>query len=468
MTTHTREEKRRMTTTTDSRVDVLRARFGHALAGRVEPHIERLSWDAERLVEYQRERLRALLVCAVERSPFHARRLAGIDPERFELDQLDELPVMTKEEMMAGLDEVLTDRRLTRARVERHLEASAREPSLLDDDYVCLVSGGSSGLRGIFVQTVDEYAEFAASILRRAMSRVIAAGGPPPGGLPVGIVAARAPIHSSGFAAAVAAGYPVRMTSAPATLRMADLVRRLNAAQPPMLLCHASTLALLAGEQRAGRLRIAPQAITAMSELLTAEDRVAIELAFGVPLIDQFVSTEGLVGQSEPGGRGLSFATDMCIVELVDADDRPVPDGVASAKALVTNLHNHTQPLIRYELSDRFIRHPVDPEHPYLRATVEGRADDTFHYGGVAVDPLVIRTVMVRTPAALEYQVRQTERGIDVAVVAGGELDEVALASSLRRSLQRAGVPEPSVRLRQVADITRHPETGKVRRFIPR
>ena len=25
---------------------------------------------------------------------------------------------------------------------------------------------------------------------------------------------------------------------------------------------------------------------------------------------------------------------------------------------LITNLHNHTQPLIRYELTDRLIRHP--------------------------------------------------------------------------------------------------------------
>ena len=32
----------------------------------------------------------------------------------------------------------------------------------------------------------------------------------------------------------------------------------------------------------------------------------------------------------------------------------PSPDGVASSKVLVTNLHNLTQPIIRYELTDRF------------------------------------------------------------------------------------------------------------------
>jgi phenylacetate-CoA ligase len=83
------------------------------------------------------------------------------------------------------------------------------------------------------------------------------------------------------------------------------------------------------------------------------------------------------------------------------------------------------------------------------------------------VDPLVIRTVMVRTPAALEYQARQTSRGIDIAVVAGGPLDHAALAAALAHSLRTAGLPDPQVHLRQVPDIARHPETGKARRFIP-
>jgi hypothetical protein len=59
----------------------------------------------------------------MERSPFHARRLAGIDPGRFELGQLAELPVMTKQQMMASFDELLTDRRVTRARAEQQLAA---------------------------------------------------------------------------------------------------------------------------------------------------------------------------------------------------------------------------------------------------------------------------------------------------------------------------------------------------------
>jgi phenylacetate-CoA ligase len=458
-----------MTTTAGTGLEMLQARFGAALAGHLQRHLDRPRWDAGRLAAHQRERLRALLARAVSQSPFHARRLAGVDPARFELADLARLPVMSKEQMMAGFDELATDRRLTRARVEQHLAASGEQPSLLAGRYVCLASGGSSGVRGVVVQTIEEYAEFVASFLRNVAAALVAAGGPPPGGIPVAIVGAASPVHASGFgAAAGAGGYPIRTFSAPATLPLADLVAQLNHARPLVLQGHATKLALLAGEQRAGRLQIAPVSVTAMGELLTDTGRDAIGAAFGVPPVNQFTCTEGLTGQSDPGGVVLTFASDMCIAELVDADHQPVPDGTPSAKVLLTNLYNYTQPLIRYELTDLFTRHPADPGHGHLRATVQGRADDTFRYGDIAVDPLVIRTVMVRLPAVQEYQVRQIPQGIDVAAVASGSLDHAALAAALARSLRAAGLPDPQVQVRQVSDLARHPQTGKARRFIPR
>jgi phenylacetate-CoA ligase len=159
-----------MTTTTVTGLELLRTRMAAALAPQLPGHIERLNWDTGQLARFQRDRLRALLARAIECSPFHAERLRGIDPSRFELADLARLPVMTKTQMMDGFDRASTDRRLTRNLVERHLARSAAEPSLLLGEYVCLLSGGSSGLRGLVVQTVSEYADFVASIMRRAMA----------------------------------------------------------------------------------------------------------------------------------------------------------------------------------------------------------------------------------------------------------------------------------------------------------
>jgi hypothetical protein len=47
---------------------------------------------------------------------------------------------------------------------------------------------------------------------------------------------------------------------------------------------------------------------------------------------------------------------------------------VPSAKVLVTNLHNFTQPLVRYELADRFTSPYATPAGGWPRASIEGRA----------------------------------------------------------------------------------------------
>jgi phenylacetate-coenzyme A ligase PaaK-like adenylate-forming protein len=457
-----------MTTGTATGIEALRERASALFAELLEEHVPRLRWDAARIAEHQRDRLQVLLAHALERSPFHARRLAGVDPDHFELSDLARLPVMTKAEMMESFDDVLTDRRLTRQDVEEQLAACIPgEPSMLLDEYLCHASGGSSGFRGIFVQTLAEFLEFGASIMRPGVARAIAAGGPPPEGIVFAMVCAASPVHSTGVAAGLCRSAPVHIHPVPATLPLPEIVERLNALQPPMVLGYASMMGLLAQEQRAGRLRIAPKALSATSEALMPEDRDAIGAAFGVPVVNQFASGEGLVGASAPGESALTFASDMSIVELVDEDNRPVELGQPSAKALVTNLHNFTQPLIRYELTDRFVRHPDASEHGHLRAVVEGRSDDLFRYGDVLLHPHVIRSVMVREASVREYQVRQVERGVEVDAVVAGELDQRELERALRKAIAAAGLDEAHVQVRTVDAVPRHPETGKTRRFIP-
>jgi len=455
-----------MTATTITGLDLLRARMAAAVGGQLPGHVQRLSWSPAQLAAFQRDRLRALLARAIERSPFHAARLRGIDPARFELTDLPRLPVMTKAQMMEHFDTVLTDPRLTRDLVEQHLAGSVAEPSLLLGEYVALLSGGSSGLRGLIVQTVSEYADFVGAIVRRPMAAAMTPAGPPPEGLVIGIVGAGSPVHSSGLGAATAVAPPVRMIPAPASLPTAEIVRRLNAAQPPALLAYAAKLAELAREQRAGRLRLNLRSVISMAEALSPAERTAIGEAFGVPVVDLFVSTEGLVGHSEPGHPVLTFASDTCLAECVDDDGQPVPDGLASSRVLVTNLQNLTQPLIRYELTDRFT--PVGhPGGGFLRASVDGRADDLFRYPGVSVHPFVIGAPMLSAPAVREFQVRQTERGAALAAVVDGDLDAAALTAAVRDSLRQAGLAGPQVTLRRVDALDRDPLTGKARRFIP-
>src|SRR5579864_2440395 len=112
-----------MTTDTPLRTDFhhLRESVQERMLARAPNHIERLGWSRQQIEACQRDGLRTLLAHAIAHSPFHRQRLRGIDPSRFELADLSNLPVMTKAEMMRSLDDVFTDRRLSRRLVEAAL-----------------------------------------------------------------------------------------------------------------------------------------------------------------------------------------------------------------------------------------------------------------------------------------------------------------------------------------------------------
>jgi phenylacetate-CoA ligase len=455
-------------TTTAPRIDQIRRRFQAELFGAMPDHIARLGWTAARIAEHQSDQLGRLLAHAVEHSPFHARRLAGCDPTTVDPADLSALPVMTKADLMGAFDDVLTDRRVTRTLVERTLAETTTTPVPLFDTYVCMASGGSSGQRCIHVTDVDAMVATVSSVLRPLMARMAAAAGAGPSGVTVGLVAAASAVHATGTAPGLLAGSPITFVGVPATLPLSEIVERLNALQPNVLFGYASMLARLAGQQRAGRLAIAPTGVTSTSEMLLPAQRDAISGAFDAPVIDTFGSTEGLYGATAAGDTVFVFNSDVCIVELVDGDNQPVPPGVPSAKILVTNLVSHTQPLIRYEINDRFVRRPAAPDHGHLRATVDGRSDEILSYGdGVNVHPLVIRTVLVTTPDVQDYRVRQTANGIDVTVLADDHCDTDRLRARLRDALTRAGLSDPDVAIATTSTLPRDHDTGKLRRFLP-
>jgi phenylacetate-CoA ligase len=453
-----------MTTVTPSRFEPFRRRVQEILFARLPEHRQRLGWSAQRIAAHQQDRLRSLLAHAVGQSRFHARRLSGVDPSRFELADLARLPIMTKAETMAAFDETLTDSRLSRQQVEETLARTGKVPIPLFDEYICQATGGSSGQRGVFVLDTEAMADFVCSLLRTPMPREERGDRV---GLTIALVGAASAVHATGIAPQLMEGSPFCFVSVPATLPIADVVERLNTLQPDALFGYASILARLASERRAGRLRIRPAILRSTSETLLPGHRAAIAEAFGVQLVDTFASSEGLTGHSDPGESVLTFASDLCIVEPVDDRNRPVPPGEPSTKVLVTNLYNRVQPLIRYALEDTFARQPDDARHGHLRATVQGRSDDILHYEDADIHPLVVRSVMVKTPEIADYQVHQTPSGIDVAVVADAPFDRARLGERLCGALCAAGLEQPTVEVRTVHALERRPETGKLRRFIP-
>jgi phenylacetate-coenzyme A ligase PaaK-like adenylate-forming protein len=150
--------------------------------------------------------------------------------------------------------------------------------------------------------------------------------------------------------------FPVRRFDA--TSPLAETVAGLNDWQPENLICYESMGRVLADEQAAGRLRIRPRAVMCSSEMLTGESRRRIHQAFGVEPFDVYAATETAGVAAECERRNKHLFEDLLIIEMVDDRNRPVPPGETGAKLLVTVLFSRTQPLIRYEMSDRLSLSP--------------------------------------------------------------------------------------------------------------
>jgi phenylacetate-coenzyme A ligase PaaK-like adenylate-forming protein len=265
-----------------------------------------------------------------------------------------------------------------------------------------------------------------------------------------------------------------RMLRLDARRPVSELVGPLNAFAPEGLTAYASVAALLADEQLAGRLRIAPQTVAVTSEVLTADMRERIEAAWGSTPFNGYASTEtGMLATSCERHEGLHVLSDLNLLEVVDTEGRPVAPGTQGAKVLVTNLVNRTQPLIRMELSDLVTVSPATCScgRPYpLLETVDGRSDDILVLpaaggGTVSVHPLTLRSPLAALPDLRQYRIVHDASGLTVEAVIGAGNGETGaeIERRLTAALAERGAGGTPVTVTQVEAIERHPGSGKAK-----
>jgi len=433
-------------------------------------HARRLRWSAAKL-EIERQRaLRSLLQFALGNSPFHANRLVGIDPAEFTEAQLPALPVMTKQDIVAGFDRIVTDPRLTLDVIKRHL-ASVDEgvDDYLFDRYRVITSSGSSGLRGWYVYSWDEWTTLG---LMAARSRLTMLDGSPrpPGSATVNLLGSGSATLSSAMSSFLALPAD-RYLHLPMTTVIPELVDVLNAAQPMVVQAYPSALDLMVLEARSDRLHIAPRFVESGGELLTERTRADVREVWGTEIDDCWGLSEGIYAFSCPAGTGMHLPDDLIIVEPVDVDGHPVQSGEPAAKVYITNLYNHTQPLIRFEVTDALtvVEGPCvcGSAHRRIEALI-GRNDVVFDYGdGVRVYPIVLAFAIGDERGLIEYQVEQTARGVIVRAAVEVTFDTRRLVDRTGSVLRHAGLANPVVTVELVDHIDRLP-SGKLRQFIAR
>ncbi len=428
----------------------------------------------------QRQRLSALLQAATA-TRHYGDLLEGRDPQAVALESL---PVTGKPELMAQFAHRVTDPALALPA----LRALCADPRRIAEHYLgryrVWESSGSTGQPGVFVQDDTAMAVYdALEASRRDLPRPWLRSVDPLflterfalvgaiGGHFASMVSAQRLWTANPWLAAASRPFSILQPTA-------ALVAQLNQFAPSIVATYPTAAALLADEARRGALTIRPQEVWTGGETLSPSQRSRIEQGLGCAVRNSYGASEFLPIAWECAQGQLHVNADWVILEPVDAAHRPVPAGQVSHTTLLTNLANHVQPLIRFDLGDRIRFDPARCRCGCALPVVQvrGRRDDVLVVPGrdaaaesVTLLPLALTTVLEDDAGVFDFQLRQTGPRDWCLTLGPGEAPTPALRARCRQVLADFAEAQGAAGLRIV---TRHAQalplgaSGKCQRVV--
>ena len=356
---------------------------------------------------------------------------------------LQQLPPVQRKQLMADFGGWVTDPQLELSA----LRAFTADPSRIAQPwlgrYMVWESSGTSGQPGVFVQDLQAMlVNDALEALRRS---------PPPKPLlsswfdPMGMGERMAFIGAidGHFASTVSVRrlcainpWLARSTRSFSLLEpLPALVQALNAFNPTAIATYPTAAALLADEAARGSLRIRPHAIWTGGEYLAPGVRAHIERQLGGAVRNSYGASEFLAMGWECAHGQLHVNADWVILEPVDEKFQPVPAGQPSSSVLLTNLANHVQPLVRYDLGDQVSLHAerCSCGSPLPVLQVLGRHDEPLVMAGpkgqsVTLLPLALSTVLEDNAGVFDFYLLQVDAcTLELHLPLEGEVGQQAL-----------------------------------------
>lgn len=440
------------------------------------------AWNAKRaglpgILERQQVRLKELVAFAREHSRYYAETYRHLPAH---IEGLHQLPVVTKPELMSRFEDWVTDPGIKRVDVEAFVADKSKIGHTFLNQYLVFTTSGSSGTPAILLQDSLTQAVMNGLTYVRGLEmvslskywQVLRKGGRQvalfaTSGHFLGVTMIERRRRAKPWRAKISRIISV-LTPLP------EIVEELNEFQPAMVGGYATMLTLLAGEQTAGRLDIHPALITSSGETLFPQIRRQIEAAFGCTLTESYGCSEATPLTITCRHQRLHVNSDWFILEAVDQSYNPVPPGQYSHSVLITNLANHVQPIIRYELGDSVT---VDPDpcpcgSPLPSVRVIGRTDEILAFQSsnntkVHILPLALWSVIKETPGVLRFQAIQTGPGKLIVRLEPKNSNEAVsvwqvLEQRLQAYLRAQGLTNISIE-RDRTPPKRDPRSGKFR-----
>ena len=375
-------------------------------------------WPRDRILKLQSTRLRHLIPYCYTHVPYYRRVMntGGISPDEIaSADALAQLPVTTKEQVRTKPEDFVAQGFPTSQLVPGRTGGSTGTPlEFFSTREARMTHGYARALRAH---------EWAGIHLGDPIIFVSKSLPPQPGILAL-ISAARRFCERSCWIDAA------RISDD--TLPYA--VRTIEHAGGPALIGYASAIYIIASYiHNAG---LAPPTIAAVipgGEQLHDFQREMIRNVFGVEPLSKYSSFENYeIAMECPTHSGMHVAAEDLVVEAVDEEGTPLPNGV-NGRILVTDLHNYGMPLIRYDTGDvgAFIKGRCEcgRDLPLLSIALAKTGDILYTPSGKRLSPLALGASSIAHLPVREFQfVQERLDHVVIRVVPCQALDSDAAA----------------------------------------
>lgn len=377
---------------------------------------------------------------------------------------LDQLPIVDKSVMLKNFTAMNVEGISLDAATNIAFKNEANRDFALKLDGITVgLSSGTSGSRGVFLTTEKENAKWAGIVIARALPCFF---------LPQ-LLRGSKPIRIAFFLRANSDLY-MALQSKRIDFRFFDLfvgveahLDDLETYNPDFLVAPAHVLSAIASAALVGRLRIKPQRVISVAEVLEVDDKARIEKAFCVMVHQLYQCTEGFLGYTcEHGVMHLNEEYVHVEPEWLDKEKtRFIP--------IITDFTRTTQHVIRYRLNDVLrVRQAPCACGRVSRAldAIEGRCDDVLWFASKAsgeycpLYPDMLRHALTSAAAVIpDYRIEQNADTLCIAVADQTPQSLCEVEMAIRTLLSRHGLKAP---IFKVIPFSANESIAKRRRIV--
>jgi phenylacetate-coenzyme A ligase PaaK-like adenylate-forming protein len=402
-----------------------------------------------------------------------------LEGKAFGVDLLATLPVVSRHELMERFDDWVTDPQLTLAGLRAFIADPKRIGESYLGKYLVWESSGTSHEPGIFVQDARTMVVYdALEALRRSapwrwfdpmrLTERLAFVGATSGHFASMVSTQRVRQLNPWMMQSLRCFSILQSTTA--------LVDELNDFAPTVIATYPTVAAVLADFAVRSALRFRPKEVWTGGETLSAAVRQRVEQALGCTVRNSYGASEFLsIGWECTRGQ-MHANTDWVILEPIDERGQVVPAGQLSYSTLLTNLANHVQPLIRYDLGDQVRVHTERCSCGSALPVIEvlGRRDEPLVMAGrggqrVTLLPMALTTVLEDEAGVFDFQLRQRDQHTLVLRLEVHGAQAEAAAARCRAALKQFASLQGLASVRIIAELGQpipRGRSGKAQRIV--